>query len=115
MITPSWTRLTVTVGGLALSLTAGVGTAAADPDLSPAVTTTCNYSQVVAAMNAQSPAAAEQFNQTPMAQSFLQNFLASPPPQRQEMLQQVQGIPEAASFVSMVQPLANTCKNYAAD
>jgi hemophore-related protein len=112
MITTSSTRLALAVGGLALSLTAGVGTAAADPDLSPAINTTCDYSQVVAAMNAQSPAAASQFNETPMAQVFLQRFLASPPPQRQEMLQQAQAIPEAASFVSLVQPLANTCKNY---
>lgn len=95
-----------------MSLTVGLGIAAAEPDLGPAVNTTCNYSQVVAAMNAQSPAAAAQFNDAPVAQSFLQQFLASPPPQRQQMLQQAQGVPEAAQFVGLVGPIANTCHNY---
>lgn len=99
-------------GGIALSLTVGLGIAVAEPDLSPAVSTTCNYSQVVAAMNAQSPATAAQFNAAPAAQSFLQQFLASPPPQRQQMLQQAQGVPEAAQFVNIVDPIANTCNNY---
>lgn len=112
MITLSLERLAVAAASLALSLTAGAQIASAEPELNPAVNTTCNYSQVVAAMNAQSPSAAAQFNSTPIAQSFLQNFLASPPPQRQEMLQQAQGMPEAAQFVGLVGPIANTCKNY---
>ncbi|HET9876848.1 MAG TPA: hemophore-related protein [Mycobacterium sp.] len=112
MFTLSLTRLAAAAGGLALSLTAGVGVASADPALNPAVNTTCNYSQVVAAMNAQSPAVAEQFNATPVAQSFLQQFLASPPAQRQQMLQQAQGSPEAAPFIGLFTPLASTCNNY---
>ena len=68
MATLSLTRLAVAVGGLALSLTAGAGVASADPDLGPVVNTTCNYSQVTAALNAQDPAAAAQFNDSPMAQ-----------------------------------------------
>ncbi len=63
-------------------------------------------------MNAQSPETAAQFNATPAAQSFLQNFLASPPPQRQQMLEQAQSTPEGAQFVGLVQPIANTCNNY---
>lgn len=104
------TRLVAVAGGLTLSWTAGMGVAGAEPD--PVVTTTCNYSQVVAAMNAQSPATAAQFNSEPMAQSFLQQFLASPPPQREQMLQQARGVPEAARFVNIVEPIANTCNNY---
>lgn len=95
-----------------LSLTAGVGIAAADPDLGPAVNTTCSYAQVVGAMNAQSPAAAAEFNASPSAQSFLQSFLASPPAQRQQMAQQALNTPEAAQFVGLVVPIANTCANY---
>ncbi|ORW07077.1 hypothetical protein AWC16_22205 [Mycolicibacter longobardus] len=76
------------------------------------MTTTCSYPQVVAAMNAQSPEAAAEFNATPMAQSFLQNFLASPPPQREQMLEQAQGIPEAAQYVNLVGPIAKTCNKY---
>nr|WP_234786452.1 hemophore-related protein [Mycolicibacter sinensis] len=110
-MTTSLTRLAAAAGGAALALSA-VGVAAADPAQDPAVSTTCSYSQVVAAMNAQSPEAAAQFNATPMAQSFLQSFLASPPPQREQMLQQAQGVPEAAQFVNLVGPIAKTCDNF---
>ncbi len=115
MITTSLARLAAGAGGVALALSVG-GVAAADPGQEPAqdpaVNTTCSYSQVVSAMNAQSPEAAAEFNETPMAQSFLQNFLASPPPQRQQMLQQAQGVPEAAQFVNLVGPIASTCDRY---
>ncbi|BBX21559.1 hypothetical protein MTER_09700 [Mycolicibacter terrae] len=111
MITTSLTRLAAAAGGVALALSAA-GVASADPAQDPAVSTTCSYSQVVAAMNAQSPATAAQFNATPMAQSFLQNFLASPPPQREQMLEQAQGVPEAAQFVNLVGPIAKTCDKY---
>jgi hemophore-related protein len=67
---------------------------------------------VVAAMSAQSPETAAEFNATPTAQSFLQNFLSSPPPQREQMLEQARGVPAAAQFVNMVGPLANTCAKY---
>ncbi|MDD7813356.1 hemophore-related protein [Mycobacterium sp. CSUR Q5927] len=110
-MTTSLTRLAAAAGGVALALSAA-GAAAADPDQDPAVNTTCSYSQVVAAMNAQSPETAAQFEATPMAKSFLQNFLASPAPQREEMLQQAQGVPEAAQFVNMVGPIAKTCDKY---
>lgn len=111
MNTVGLTRLAAAAGGLGLAVTVGVGVAAAGPD-DPAVNTTCNYSQVVAAMNAQSPTAAAQFNAEPMAQSFLQNFLASPPPQREQMLAQARSIPEAAQYANLVGPIATTCNNY---
>src|ERR1700691_3928308 len=63
------TRLAVAAGGLALSLTAGAGVASAAPDLGPAINTTCSYSQVVSALNAQDPAAAAQLNGSPSAQA----------------------------------------------
>src|SRR5437868_3405780 len=75
------TGLAAAVAGLALSLTAGLGVASADPDLDPIVNTTCNYSQVMAALNAQNPAAAGKFNSSPIAQSYLRQFLAAPPGQ----------------------------------
>ncbi|MGH3633410.1 hemophore-related protein [Mycobacterium sp.] len=108
MATPSLTRLAVAVGGLALSLTAGVGVASAEP----AVNTTCSYPQVVGALNAQDPAAAAKFNASPAAQGWLQNFLASPPPQRESMLQQVQGTPRGRQYAGLVEQLASTCHNY---
>lgn len=54
-VEPRLTGLVAAVCGLALSLTAGAVTASADPDLGPVINTTCNYSQVLAALNALHP------------------------------------------------------------
>jgi hemophore-related protein len=66
------------------------GVATADPDLGPVINTTCNYSQVLSALNAQSPAAAAQLNASPTAQSVLRGFLDSSPDQRQQIAQELQ-------------------------
>ena len=108
----SLTRLAVVFGGLALSLTAGAGVASADPDLGPAINTTCSYQQVVSALNAQDPAAAAQFNASPVAQSYLRQFLASSPAQRRQLAQQALAVPGAQQQVGLVLRLANTCNNY---
>jgi hemophore-related protein len=112
MVTLSLTRLAVAVGGLALSLTAGAGVASAGPDLGPAINTTCSYSQVVSALNAQDPAGAAQFNASPVAQGYLRQFLAAPPAQRQQLAQQAMAVPGAAQQFGLVAQLANTCNNY---
>lgn len=105
-------RLTAAAVGIALSLTAGVGVAMADPDLNWALNTKCDYSQVMAAMTAQAPATAAQVNAAPGAQSFLQTFLTAPPEQRQQMLQQAQSSPEGVQLVSALEPIAGTCSKY---
>jgi hemophore-related protein len=112
MIKPSSIRWAAVVGGLALSLTAAAGVASADPDLGPIVNTTCNYSQVMAALNAQDPAAAAQLNSSSMAQSALQQFLAAPPSQRMQMAQRIQSSPRAQQYFGLVQQVAATCNNY---
>jgi hemophore-related protein len=112
MIKMPLTRLAVAVAGLALSLTAGPWVASADPDLGPIVNTTCNYSQVMGALNAQEPAAAAQFKSSPIAQSYLRQFLAAPPSQRQAMAQQAMGTPGAAQQFGLIQQLAASCNNY---
>ena len=66
MIKRMATRRVIAVSGLALSLSAGSGVAFADP-LDPAINVNCSYSQAVAALDAQSPAVAQQFNASPMA------------------------------------------------
>jgi hemophore-related protein len=108
MVTLSLNRLAVAVGGLAVSSVAWAGIASADP----IVDTTCTYPQVVSALNAQDPAAAAEFNSSPLAQSYLQRFLASSPNKRQQMEQQIQGIPEAQEYLGTIQQVANTCNNY---
>jgi len=112
MVTVSSIRLAVAVGALALSLTAGAGVASADPALDPIVNTTCSYPQVMSALNAQDPAAAAQFNASPVAQSQLRRFLASPPDRRLQIAQQVQSIPEAQQYFGLIMQVANTCNNY---
>lgn len=112
MIKLPLTRLAVAVGALALSLPAGAGVASADPDFGPIVNTTCNYPQVMAALNAQDPAAAAQFNSSPLAQSSLRQFLASPPSRRQAMAQQIASAPAAQQYFALIQQVAATCNNF---
>jgi hemophore-related protein len=112
MVTRSLTRLAAAAGGLALSLLAGAAIASADPDMGAAINTTCSYPQVVAALNAQSPAAAAKFNNSPMAQGWLRNFLASPPAQRAQMAQQAEGMPGAAQYVGLIGQIATSCNNF---
>jgi len=112
MVTRSLSKLAAVAGGLALSVLAGAGIASADPDLGAAINTTCSYPQVVAALNAQSPAAAAKFQTSHMAQGWLQQFLASPPPQREAMAQQAQGYPGAAQYFPLINQVATSCNGY---
>lgn len=106
------TRLAIAIAGLALSATAGTGVASADPDLSPVINTTCSYSQIVSALNAQDPAVAAQLNESPVAQSYLRSFLASGPDQRLQMAQRLQSIAQAQQYFGLVTQVANTCSQY---
>jgi hemophore-related protein len=106
----SWTKLALAVGGSALSLTAGLGIASADTDLSPMINTTCTYPEVVAALNAQpDSAAAAAFNESAMAQSWLKSFLASAPDQRQRMAANIAKSPSLQQYVGVMQTVAATC------
>ncbi|MGA8332554.1 MAG: hemophore-related protein, partial [Mycobacterium sp.] len=103
--------------GLALSLTAGAGVASADPDLGPVINTTCSYSQVVSALNAQTPAAAAQLNASPSAQAALRGFLDSSPDQRQQILQELeskfpQSQPYLPLYAGYAVQVADTCHSY---
>lgn len=112
MATLSLTRLAVAAGSLALSLSAGAGFASASPDLGPIINTTCSYSQVTRALNAENPAAAAEFNAAPNAQQMLQVFLSSPPAKRQQMANMIQGMPEAQQYVGTISQVAGSCNNY---
>lgn len=107
----SLTALSAGVGAVAMSLTVGAGVASADP-VDAVINTTCNYGQVVAALNATDPGAAAQFNASPVAQSYLRNFLAAPPPQRAAMAAQLQAVPGAAQHIGLVESVAGSCNNY---
>jgi len=111
MVHASWRTLVVAFGGLALSLSSGVGVASAEPDLGPILNTTCSYPQVMAALDAQSPELADEFSAQPAAQSMLSSFLASPLPVRQQIAQQVQGI-VGPEYVETIVLTADTCDEY---
>ncbi|MCV7382603.1 hemophore-related protein [Mycolicibacter longobardus] len=112
MASLSLTRLAVAAGSLALSLSAGAGFAAASPDLGPIVNTTCNYSQVMAALNTEHPAEAADFTASPIAATWLQSFLASPPEKRQRIATQIQAMPEAQQYIGTITSIAASCNNY---
>jgi hemophore-related protein len=112
MLTRSLTTLAVAIGGLAISLTAGTGVASADPDLGPMINSTCTYPQTVAALNAQNPAAAAIFSQSPQTQTFLKQFIAAGPDQRLAMAQQVENSPTAKPYFPVIQQMFATCSRY---
>jgi hemophore-related protein len=102
----SLTKLAAGFGGIAFALSAATGVAAADP-MDAVINTTCNYGQVMAALNATDPASAAQFNKSPVAQSFLNNFLAAAPPERAQMAQQI-----PPRYMGVIQRVAGVCNNY---
>jgi hemophore-related protein len=106
MVRLSLTKLVAGFGGIAFALSAGAGVAAADPN-DAVINTTCNYGQVMAALNATDPASAAKFNRSAVAQSFLNNFLAAAPPERAQMITQV-----PPSYMGVIQRVAVVCNNY---
>ncbi|MCG7608143.1 MULTISPECIES: hemophore-related protein [Mycobacterium] len=101
-------RAAVAVGALAMSLSAGAGVASADPRLDSAVNTTCNYSQVMGALNAQSPMAGA----SPAVQSVLGQFLDSPRDQRQRMAEGIAAQPANQPYLGLLQTVFDTCNNF---
>jgi hemophore-related protein len=108
MMTLSLGKLAAAVGGVAVALSAATGVASADP----IIDTTCNYGQVMAALNATDPATAAQLNESPVAQSYLRQFLAATPPKRVQMAQQIRAMPQAAQFMGTIEQVAGVCNNY---
>ncbi|OBF13600.1 hemophore-related protein [Mycobacterium sp. ACS4331] len=106
------TSVVVAAGGLAMSLTAGAGGAAADPVLDPIVNTTCNYDQVMAAVGAQSPMAAAVFNSSPKQQAGLRQFLAASPEQRLPMAESIRDAPQNQPYLGLIQTAFNTCNSF---
>jgi hemophore-related protein len=98
--------------GLASSLTASAGFASADPDLGPVINTTCNFSQVVAAISAQNPVTAAELSASPTARCLLRSFLGSPPDERQQIVLELLSYPGSQQYVATVLQVASTCNNF---
>ncbi|WP_326545270.1 hemophore-related protein [Mycolicibacterium sp. ND9-15] len=108
----SFTGLAAAAGGLVLSLTAGLGVASAAPDLGPIINTTCSYPQVMSALNATDPAVAAQFNASPMSVSAVQQFLAAPPNERQQMAQMIAGTPGNEQYFGLIEQVFTRCNSF---
>lgn len=111
MVKLSLGKLAAVVGGVTVAFSAAAGVASADP-MDPVINTTCDYGQVMAALNATDPAAAAKFDSSPIAQGYLRQFLASPPPKRAQMAQQIQAMPQAAKYFNDIEMVANTCNGF---
>lgn len=103
--------MSAAAAALALSVGVGAGVASADP-MDAVINTTCNYGQVMAALNAQDPGAAAKLTSNPMAVGWLNSFLAAPPERRVGMAAQLQAMPGASAYVGLVQSVAGSCNNY---
>ena len=104
-------KLAAGICGATLALTAATGVASADP-MDAVINTTCTYPQVMAALQATNPAAAQKFSSSPLASGMLQSFLAAPPAQRQQQAQQMMANPMAAKYIGTIQQVAAVCNNY---
>lgn len=105
-------KMVAAVGFLTLSLTVGAGVASAQPDTGLLVGTTCSYGQVVAALNAERPDVAPEFNSSPIAQNLLRQFLDSPPPERERIAQQMLGSPLLQDEIEPIMQVAGSCSRY---
>ena len=105
-------KLAAGLGGLAVAVLAGSGIASAGPGDSVIVNSTCTYPQVMAALNAEDPVAANALATNPMANAFLQDLVNTPPSGRQAKIDQVRAYPAAAQFSGSISQVANTCNNY---
>jgi hemophore-related protein len=112
MINLSLSRLAVAVGGLALSLTVCAGVASADPDLGPAINTTCTYPQFVAALHAATSDNGAAFDASPENQAIARQFLAAPPSRRAVMAQMLLNQPGAEQEIPVLQHIFSSCNNY---
>lgn len=105
-------RMIAGTSGVLLSLIAGSGIAAALPDPTPIINSTCTYPQVIAALNAQNPALAAQLQANPMATGWLHQLVNAGPDQRTKMVHQAENTPGVTQYTSVIMSVANTCNNF---
>jgi hemophore-related protein len=105
-------RMAAGLGGLAVALAAGSGIASAAPGDEAIVNSTCTYPQVIAALTAQDPGAANQVTASPVATGWIQSLVAAPPAKRQQMIDSVRGVPQIQQNVGLISQVANTCNNF---
>ncbi len=112
MIERSLTGLALRVGGLVLASTALAGVASAAPDYGPMINTTCSYDQAMRAVHAENPSAAQYLDQSPPNQQFLQQYLASSPDQRLDMLHAIEHTRGAQQALPIFEQMMTDCTRY---
>ncbi|MGZ4526934.1 MAG: hemophore-related protein [Mycobacterium sp.] len=112
MFKRSLTGLAIGVGGLALASTAAAGVASAAPDYGPVINTTCSYDQAMRAVHAENPMAARYLDQSPPNQQFLQQYLASSPDQRVNLLHAIEHNQGAQQALPIFQQMMTDCTKY---
>ena len=106
------TRIATGLGGAAIALMAFGGTASAAPGDEAIINSTCTYPQVMGALRAQSPAAADEVANNGLANAWLQQLVVSPPAQRQQMVDQARTFPQVQQNVGLITQVASTCNNF---
>jgi hemophore-related protein len=106
------TKVIAGCSGALMSVVASAGIASASPDVETIVNSTCTYPQVMAALQAQDPAAAGQLSSSPMAVGWLQQLVASPPDGRRGMIAQIQAYPQLNSYTGLINSVAGSCSNF---
>lgn len=106
----SLTALSAGVGAVAMSLTVGAGVASADP-VDAVINTTCNYGQVVAALNATDPglphsSTPHRWRSPICAISSPHRHLSALPWPR------TASCAGAAQYIGLVESVAGSCNNY---
>ncbi|MDH6242681.1 hemophore-related protein [Mycobacterium sp. OTB74] len=105
-------RMIVGASGALVALMASGGLASAVPDVNAIVNSTCTYPQVMGALNAQDPAAANAFQANAFATAWLRQLIAAGPEARRQMIQQAEASPLAAQYSGLITQVTYTCNNF---
>lgn len=112
MFDSKFTSLAAVVGGLAVSFTAGMGIASADPDYGPMVDSGCTYDQAITALKTENPMAVPYMDEYPANYEFLRVFLGSPRDERVNLLNQIKSNPGADLALPIFQQTLTNCAKY---
>lgn len=86
--------------------------ASAQPNVDTIVNSTCSYPQVIAALNADSPKLAKQFEAAPAATGWLKSLIAASPDKRRSMVAQAQAMPGMNQYTPVIMRVASSCSNF---
>lgn len=107
----SLTALSAGVGAVAMSLTVGAGVASADP-VDAVINTTCNYGQVVAALNATDPGGCRTVQRLTGGAVLFAQFPRRTATSARCHGRAIASCAGAAQYIGLVESVAGSCNNY---